>query len=223
MRKYFSYIYNRNSDEMSYYLFSPIRNLNKKLPLIVWLHGSGECGVNRKSFMTEGLPYVLNNWSLRPFGAYILCPQLNIEDDIWACEDNMNRLMAIVDNVIKEYDINTDKIILCGHSLGAMGCTYISERIPDYFSCVCLLSGYEIGVNLENIHYPILGIVGTLEFDEDVESVQFMRGHFIDEFGDDKLWEIDTDHAGVPLNAFLDDADLDGRSDLITWMFSQKR
>ena len=134
MRKYFSYTYNRYSEEMSYYLFCPIRNLNRPLPLIVWLHGSGECGVNRKTFMREGLPAVLNNWTLRPFGAYILCPQLNVEDDIWAKDESVNKIMDIINEVISENNINTNKIILCGHSLGAMGCTYIAERIHNFFS-----------------------------------------------------------------------------------------
>ena len=222
MRKYFSYTYNRYSEEMSYYLFCPIRNLNRPLPLIVWLHGSGECGVNRKTFMREGLPAVLNNWTLRPFGAYILCPQLNVEDDIWAKDESVNKIMDIINEVISENNINTNKIILCGHSLGAMGCTYIAERIHNFFSCVCLLSGYEIGVDLSQITDDILGVVGMLENNEDPESVDFMIGHFKEHFGKDKLWELSCDHANVPALAFLDDADLDGKSDLISWMFSHK-
>ena len=74
--------------------------------------------------------------SLKPFGAYILCPQLMIEDDIWARDENVEKLMALIDRIVSEHNIDTHRIILSGHSLGAMGSMYVAERVHNYFSCL---------------------------------------------------------------------------------------
>ena len=223
MRKYFWYDYIGYDETMNYCFFKPMRDLNRALPLIVWLHGSGEVGVNKRAFLNEGLPYVLNNWTLKPFGAYILCPQLMVEDDIWARDENVDKLMALIDKVVSENNIDRSRIILSGHSLGAMGSMYVAERVQNYFSCLCLLSGYDIGVNLNKIRIPTLGVVGTVENDEDSESVDFMWEGFIERFGKESLWEIPCSHADIPKMAFLDDADLDGRSDIIGWMLKYRK
>lgn len=222
-KKYFWYDYCGFDDTMNYCLFKPVRNLNRSLPLIVWLHGSGEVGVDKRAFLNEGLPYVLNRWSLKPFGAYILCPQLMVEDDVWATDENVDKLMNLIEKIVSENDIDRSRIILSGHSLGAMGSMYVAERVHNYFSCLCLLSGYEIGVDLNNIDIPTIGVVGNLSCDEDVESVDFMWSGFVDRFGEESLWEINCSHADVPKLAFLDDADLDGRSDIIGWMLKNRR
>lgn len=222
MKKYFWYDYCGFDNTMNYCLFRPTRELNRPLPLIVWLHGSGEVGVDKRSFLKEGLPFVLNRWSLKPFGAYILCPQLMIENDIWAKDENVDRLMSLIDKIVSENNIDRNRIILSGHSLGAMGSMYVAERVHNYFSCLCLLSGYEIGVDLSEINIPTIGVVGVQENDEDPESVEFMWDGFVERFGKESLWEIPCSHADVPKEAFLDDADLDGRSDIIGWMFRHR-
>lgn len=220
MKKYFWYDYCEFDETMNYCLFRPKRELDRPIPLIVWLHGSGEVGVSKRDFLNEGLPCVLNRWTLKPFGAFILCPQLMIEDDIWAKDENVDRLMTLIDKIVSENNIDRSRIILSGHSLGAMGSMYIAERVQNYFSCLCLLSGYEIGVDLSKINIPTIGVVGNIYCDEDIESAEFMWEGFVERFGTESLWEIPCSHADVPKEAFLDDADLDGRSDIINWMFS---
>ena len=223
MKKYFWYDYLGYDETMNYCLFKPMRDLNRPLPLIVWLHGSGEVRVSKREFLNEGLPYVLNHWTLKPFGAYILCPQLMIEEDIWAKDENVDILMSLIAKVVSENNIDRNRIILCGHSLGAMGSMYVAERVHNYFSCLCLLSGYEIGVDLSKIGLSTLGVVGVQENDEDPESVEFMWDGFIERFGKESLWEIPCSHADIPKRAFLDDADLDGRSDIIGWMLKNRK
>ena len=66
-------------------------------------------------------------------------------------------------------------------------------------------------------------MVGTVENDEDSESVDFMWEDFIERFGKESLWEIPCSHADIPKMAFLDDADLDGRSDIIGWMLKYRK
>ena len=48
---------------MRYALYSPnIDNKNKKVPLIVWLHGSGEVGTSEIGLKNSGFLKVLNEW-----------------------------------------------------------------------------------------------------------------------------------------------------------------
>ena len=86
-----------------------------------------------------------------------------------------------------------------------------------------MLSGYEIGVDLSKIDIPTIGVVGNIYWDEDIERAEFMWDGFIERFGEESLWEIPCSHADVPREAFLDDADLDGRSDIIGWMLKHRR
>ena len=224
MKRYFWYDYFAHCSEMSYYLYRPMRKDTRKRPLIVWLHGSGEVAASKKQFLSAGLPAVLNNWTLKPFSAYVLCPQLMIEDDIWARDENVDNLMSIIERVISsnEDKIDRNRIILAGHSLGAMGAMYVAERVHKYFACMCVLSGYECGVDLDEIETPALGIVGTEDAGEDIESVQFMNWDFCFALGDHTVCDFEASHEDIPRVAFLDDANLDGHSDLIEWMYKYK-
>lgn len=223
-KKYFLYNYREFIPEMSYYFFRPSRKEPRKRPLIVWLHGSGEVAASKEEFLSAGLPDVLNNWTLRPFSAYILCPQLMIEEDIWAKEENVENLMRLINHVIvlNEDKIDRNRIILAGHSLGAMGAMYVAERVHKYFACMCVLSGYECGVDLDEIETPALGIVGTEDAGEDPESVHFMNWDFCFALGDHTVCDFEASHEDIPKVAFLDDANLDGHSDLIEWMYAYK-
>jgi predicted peptidase len=62
---------------MPYVLYTPsTATQSESIPLIVWLHGSGEVSAGPELFLNSGLLKVLNDWSLEGFNAYVLCPHL---------------------------------------------------------------------------------------------------------------------------------------------------
>jgi predicted peptidase len=97
----YSYEYVANGEVMNYALFSPSTN-DKNLPLIVYLHGSGEVWGNPANFPARGIIPVMENWTLEGFNAYVLSPHLtgDFGYQYWGsefCETNLRNLIAWID------------------------------------------------------------------------------------------------------------------------------
>lgn len=209
---------------MPYALYTPSSiDRSEKTPLIVWLHGSGEVGVGKDTFFNSGLLKTLNKWRRQGFNAYVICPQLagNYNTGRWNKDTTRDNLKALLDMFIEEYNIDTDKIIVVGHSLGGQGALYMAYELPEYFSRCVVLSGYNPGIDISGIKVPTLGFVGTENAGEDTGSISYMKKYFMEVFGGDNTFFIETSHGGVPNAAFSIDTDDDDRSDLVEWMFGE--
>lgn len=217
----FSYEYISAKDVMPYGLFTPSTvDGNKKTPLIVWLHGSGERDVGKATFINRGLPNVLNTWTLKGFDAYVLCPQLKGKwnCDTWCCSESKEHLQTLIDKFISEHNIDTEKIIIAGHSLGAQGALYMAYKLPDYFSKLAVFSGYQTYVDISEINIPTIGYVGMVRYGEAEASFEYMTGNFKSAFGEENTFCLPTSHGRLPYVAFNEDKDNNGHSDVIEWM-----
>lgn len=217
----FTYEYVSEEDVMPYGLFTPsTSNNNEKIPLIVWLHGSGEKNVSKETFLKRGLPYVLNNWTLEGFNTYVLCPQLTGQwnPGAWYLPDSKENLQILIDKFISEYNVDTNNIIITGHSLGGQGAMYMAHELPEYFSKLVVLSGYGPNIDITEITIPTIGYVGMNYYGEDPSSVRYMYGSFAPVFGKENTIWMKSSHGDLPRFAFNEDKDENGRSDLIEWM-----
>lgn len=131
---------------MSYASFKPKTTTNKKIPLIIWLHGGGEGGSDAT------IPLVANkatNYaapSIQAYfgGAYVLVPQCpgawmhNAEAKVTLGKENdiyNEGLMALIkDYVAKHPDIDTDRIYVGGCSNGGYMSLKLILLYPDYFA-----------------------------------------------------------------------------------------
>ena len=209
---------------MPYALFTPSSvNESEKTPLIVWLHGSGEVGVGEKTFFNSGLLKVMSKWRRQGFNAYVICPQLagNYNTGRWNKESTRDNLQALLDKFIEEHNIDLDRIIVVGHSLGGQGALYMAHQLPQYFSRCVVLSGYNPGIDISEIKVPTIGFVGTANAGEDTGSISYMKQYFMEEFGDESTFFFETSHGGIPSAVFSFDTDDDDKSDLIEWMLGE--
>lgn len=208
--------YVKDEGVMPYLMYTPsTANDGGDIPLIVWLHGSGEKNVAPSWFECVGLPAVLNNWTLEGFNAYVICPQLTGEwnPGYWSCDISVNNVRNLIDRFVETHNVNTDKIIITGHSLGGQGSLYMALNMPEYFSKLAVLSGYPINGDVSEIQIPTVGYVentGT--------SYSFMSGTFAPVFGDDVTTVYSAAHGAIPQVAMTEDKDGNNRSDLIEWM-----
>ena len=217
----FNVEYISNGEVMRHALYTPsTANEGGNIPLIVWLHGSGEVGSSKETFLKSGLLAVMNNWELEGFNCYILCPHL--AGDWWAnrwnkteSEDN---LKALLDWFIDNYNVDTENIIIMGHSLGGQGALYMAHQLQEYFSKCVVLSGYTSGIDNSEIKIPTIGYVGKSASGEDSASESYMKKYFETVFGEDYTFFINASHGGVPKRAMKFDENENGRSDLIEWM-----
>lgn len=210
-------------DMMPYALYTPSSAIDEQpTALIVWLHGSGECNITAEDFLTAGLPAVLKNWDLDGFNAYILCPHLTGEyNGKWNTESSRENLQTLLDNIIANYNIDINNIIISGHSLGGSGAAYMAHELPEYFSKCVILSGYSTGVDISEIKMPVIAYIGTEACGEDISSIKYTWQYLATNFGDNNIITMNSSHGGLPYAAFTQDSDGDKQSDLIKWMFAE--
>ena len=216
--------YIRDDGVMPYALYTPSTiDESQKTPLIVWLHGSGEVGVGEETFFNSGLLKTMNKWRRQGFNAYVICPHLtgSYNTGRWNKESTKENLQKLLDQVIDEYNIDPERIIVVGHSLGGQGALYMAHELPEYFSRCVVLSGYNPGIDISEIKIPTIGFVGTKNAGEDEGSISYMKKYFMEVFGDENTFFFETSHSGIPNAVFSFDTDDDDKSDLVEWMLGE--
>lgn len=220
----FDYEFVSNDDVMPYLLYTPSTvDETKKTPLIVWLHGSGEVGKSSDIFLKRGLPNVMNNWILNGFNAYVICPQLtgNWNTGRWNSETTKTNLQNLLDKFIANHNIDSEYVIVVGHSLGGQGALYMAHELSEYFTKCVVLSGYSSGIDIGEITIPTIGYVGTTRAGEDGSSVNYMQYSVAEVFGKENVFSIETSHGELPNVVFNFDTDSNGNSDVVEWMLKK--
>lgn len=117
----------------NYFLNIPENKSKEKLPLIVFLHGSGERGDNLELVKVNG-PY--NYMIKNNIKAGYLAPQ---------CPENMlwdeDALMKMIDEVVKKNNFDETKIYITGLSMGGWGVWNLISKYPDYFAAAIPVCG----------------------------------------------------------------------------------
>jgi predicted peptidase len=214
------YSYETNSDGLPYHLFTPSEG-GEMLPLIVWLHGSGESNTKSDTFMRRGLMPTLTNWNSDGAKVYLICPQLAgpHNNGHWNTDKSVQQVKDILDDFIKTHDVDVRRIYIVGHSLGGQGSLYMSVQLSDYFAACVALSPYDSGADISSSTIPIIVYVGDVDCGEDVNSINYATslGRII---GQDNILSVKSGHGALPSIVFTLDDDKNGRSDIIEWLLS---
>lgn len=135
----------KDSVEYHYADYSPAKD-NKKNPLVIWLHGGGEGGVDPQITL---LANKASNFASKEFqnemkGAYVLVPQcptkwMNDETGQYQYGDKgsvyKEGLFELINNYVEENDdIDRNRIIIGGCSNGGYMTLEMLFAHPDYFS-----------------------------------------------------------------------------------------
>jgi predicted peptidase len=108
-------------------------------PMIVFLHGYGECGTDGQRQLAVGLaPRLVWNPELYP--AVVLFPQKPTGESEW--EDHAHAVEAMIDAAMRDLPIDPDRVALTGLSQGGHGVWALNERMPDRFSALAPVCGY---------------------------------------------------------------------------------
>ena len=191
---------------------------NEELPVLVYMHGSGEVGSSQDALLNVGPGGIMPNWNLEDFNGYILCPQLtgSYNAGSWNNEKAEGYLRDMLADFEKDHAIDKNNIAVAGHSLGGMGAIYMAKHMDDIFTKAAVISGYDVGIDTSDINIPIIGYVGT------GESNGPMNQLFRDKLGEEYLVKVDANHGGAPKKVFERDTDGNGRSDFIEWLFNDE-
>ena len=134
--------------------------IGKKYPLVVWLHGAGECGsdnINQLSHLHHIIPYLVGPKKRDFFLLVPQCPHTHVSweapeicsttvrgDGTVEChvvDDPIERgnapiafTLAMTEAVMKEFPVDPNRVTVAGLSTGGEGTWRILERAPNLFA-----------------------------------------------------------------------------------------
>lgn len=112
---------------LSYILDYP-KDTKSKIPLIVFLHGSGERGSNLEIVKNHS-PFTYKNLIKEPVA--ILAPQCP-ENSWW----DTDAVYFLIKEISEKYKIDKDRIYLTGLSMGGWGTLKLAGEHPEMFAAV---------------------------------------------------------------------------------------
>ena len=123
--------------DLQYLLFLPKgyeATGEKKWPLMLFLHGSGERGTDVWKVATHGPPNCVKSNPDFPFIA--VSPQCPA-GQIWSNEP----LLALLDDIIRNYAVDTHRVYLTGLSMGGYGTWGLGMAHPERFAAIAPICG----------------------------------------------------------------------------------
>ena len=128
---------------------------SERYPLVIFLHGSGERGIDNMAPLKNGVLAFTEAYYREHFPAFILVPQCPLEerwsevDPQWRFPEfkeqptpAMRDLMVLIRNLVaQESGVDMERIYVCGLSMGAFGGFDLLARMPDWFAGAILLCG----------------------------------------------------------------------------------
>ena len=121
--------------EMDYLTYTPQgynEDVEKKWPLVVFLHGSGEQGNDLEKIKVHGPPMLVEQGKQFPF--LLISPQAKKGWD----EDF---LIAMVKDFVEKHRVDENRIYLTGLSMGGYGTWRLATKYPNYFAAIAPICG----------------------------------------------------------------------------------
>jgi predicted peptidase len=189
---------------------------DKKWPVILFLHGSGERGTDGLKQSQVGLGTAVRLYPER-YPAIVVMPQC-------APEQRWDGAMAefalkALDQSVAEFHGDPDRLYLTGLSMGGAGSWYLGTQYPEKWAAIVSICGRgEIpAITAKLKDAPVWAFVGdkdqeaTVQFARDVTAALKAAGSTRVRY---------TEYPGVPHNSW--DAAY-AEKELATWLFAQRR
>lgn len=126
----------------------------KKYPLILFLHGSGECGSDNRLQLRAGVPALLGTLQQRPQPVMVLAPQcqagnwwvkrLAMKPEYAAAKEPTPALEVALElcrHLVSERQADPDRLYVTGLSLGGFGAWDAAQREPAMFAAAIPICG----------------------------------------------------------------------------------
>ena len=185
---------------------------NKKLPLIIQLHGAGERGCGKEDLEKVDVHGFSKYLKDAEHDCIVIMPQCP-DDTFWAAR--VESIIEFIEQLIKEYEVDEDRVYLTGLSMGGYGTWYTSMARPDLFAAIAPICGGGMAWNAGVLNMPIWTFHGaddpTVSVSQTDEMVLKLR-----EIGADITY---TRMDGVGHNVW----EHAYNKELIEWLLSKKR
>lgn len=187
-------------------------NTDKKLPLVIQLHGAGERGNGREELDKVDVFGFSKHLQTAEYECRFVMPQCS-SDTFWVAR--VESIVKFVEQIKAEYNVDEDRVYLTGLSMGGYGTWFTAMARPDLFAAIAPVCGGGMAWNASVLTMPVWTFHGTIDStvsvnqsDEMVEALRY--------FGNDVTY---TRIEGVGHNAW----DYAYNQELLEWMLSKKR
>lgn len=129
------------SETHRFWLFLPANyNTEKPLPLLLFLHGSGERGDDLQKVKVHGPPKLVEQ-EPEKFPFIVISPQspLNHLPGVDGWQPAL--LNDLVDQMAERYAVDTDRMYVTGLSMGGMGTVRLCAHYPEKFAAAIPICG----------------------------------------------------------------------------------
>ena len=126
--------------------------------LMIQLHGAGERGnggTDLDKVLVHGFSHVVNDDNFKD--CILVMPQCP-SDSFWVAK--IESLKGFIDRIISLYNIDTNRIYLCGLSMGGFGTWYTAMAYPDLFAAIAPCCGGGMAWNAGVLKMPIWAFHG---------------------------------------------------------------
>ncbi len=189
-----------NGEVVDYYIYVPDYGKDVEgLPAMLYMHG-GSTHQNLKSSdaIKYGLSSYIANKTITPSGIVIIPVVRNFDDR------GVQALKELTDNVVEEYNVDTNRISVGGHSYGGITAFKLVNNYPDYFSSVVAISGSEKVTNAFN-GVKVWEFGGYYETSKSYTSIYHSQNtvnEINENGGEATLTTLHTGHAGTNKQTF---------------------
>lgn len=131
---------------------------NEKYPLVIFLHGAGERGSDNESQLVHIANIFLDEELRKVYPAYVIFPQCpkeeywaNVKIDrkkgIWTPDFNqpftlpLRKVRSLISNLVKEHQIDKNRIYVAGLSMGGFGTLDLLSRPPNFVAAAIAICG----------------------------------------------------------------------------------
>jgi predicted peptidase len=144
-----------NNDSLPYRLMRPlVTDTSQKFPLVIFLHGAGERGHDNNMQLMNGARNFATDTNRKNYPCYMLVPQcakgFRWTETDWKLPSHvmpvspsvyLSRTMLLTDSLIKNLNIDTNRIYITGLSMGGFGTWDAISRWPELFAAAVPVCG----------------------------------------------------------------------------------
>ena len=184
----------------------------QNMPLIIQLHGAGERGYGKEDLELVDVHGFSKCLKDADYNCIVIMPQCPV-DTFWAAK--VESIVEFVEQLIKEYKADEDRVYLTGLSMGGFGTWYTSMARPDLFAAIAPVCGGGMAWNAGVLKMPIWAFHGVEDSVVSVSQSDEMVSR-LKELGADVTY---TRIDGVGHNAW----EHAYNKELLEWLLSKKR
>ena len=128
-------------------------NISSHPALLIQLHGAGERGnggEDLKKVLIHGFSKVVTDENLQD--CILILPQCPL-NTFWVAR--IESLRRFIDEMLRKYDADTNRLYLCGLSMGGFGTWYCAMADPELFAAIAPCCGGGMAWNAQTLKMPI--------------------------------------------------------------------